>query len=138
MNQTYIGKIDRRLNEKSLVLPAVNRGDTLTILLEAMGRINFGRAIKDFKGITTGVSIKSVADGHDISYDLRNWTIRLLPSDVAHLQQRVADAEAKHLFATASPQLANKPAVFVGEFRVRRVGDTFINMSNFGKGQRCM
>ena len=51
INGKYIGKIDRVKNEKSVNLPPVKKGDRLTILLEAMGRINFGRAIKDFKGI---------------------------------------------------------------------------------------
>ena len=44
-------------NEKSLTLPPVKKGDELEILVEAMGRINFGRAIKDFKGIVGDVTI---------------------------------------------------------------------------------
>ena len=48
----YIGRLDRRNGDKELTLPACSRGARLDILVEAMGRINFGRAIKDFKGIT--------------------------------------------------------------------------------------
>ena len=57
IDSTYIGKIDRVRNEKSLQLPPVRKGQELKILVEAMGRINFGRAIKDYKGITESVVI---------------------------------------------------------------------------------
>ena len=49
INNKFIGTIDRTKNEKSIKLPPVKQGATLTILIEAMGRINFGRAVKDFK-----------------------------------------------------------------------------------------
>ena len=45
----FIGTLDRRKGEKELTLPACAKGSRLDILVEAMGRINFGRAIKDFK-----------------------------------------------------------------------------------------
>ncbi len=51
-----IGKLDRRNGEKELMLPPCSKGARLDILVEAMGRINFGRAIKDFKGITGNVT----------------------------------------------------------------------------------
>lgn len=71
-----IGSIDRVRKEKSLALPAVKKGSRLTIVVEAMGRINFGRAIKDFKGITNGVTIKTSSDGHELTWDLKTgrWT----------------------------------------------------------------
>lgn len=34
-------------------------GGKLTIVVEGMGRINFGRAIKDYKGIVGNVTITS-------------------------------------------------------------------------------
>ena len=55
----YIGKIDRVKNEKTLMLPPVEKGAELCIRIEAMGRINFGRAIKDYKGITKEVNISA-------------------------------------------------------------------------------
>ena len=63
INGKYIGKIDRVKNEKSLTLPPVKKGDELEILVEAMGRINFGRAIKDFKGIVGEVAITAEVEG---------------------------------------------------------------------------
>ena len=55
----YIGKLDRRNGEKQLNIPVCKEGAQLDILVEAMGRINFGRAIKDFKGITGSVTLKN-------------------------------------------------------------------------------
>ena len=68
----YIGKLDRRNGEKELMLPPCNNGAVLDILVEAMGRINFGRAIKDFKGITDKVTITEERGGHDFVCDLKN------------------------------------------------------------------
>ena len=68
----YIGKLDRRNGEKELMLPPCNNGAVLDILVEAMGRINFGRAIKDFKGITDKVTITEERGGHAFVCDLKN------------------------------------------------------------------
>ena len=68
----YIGKLDRRHGEKDLMLPPWNNGAVLDILVEAMGRINFGRAIKDFKGITDKVTITEERGGHAFVCDLKN------------------------------------------------------------------
>lgn len=57
VNGKLIGSIDRRNHEKTVLLPPLKEGDRLDILVEAMGRINFGRAIKDFKGITDRKSV---------------------------------------------------------------------------------
>ena len=71
IDSTYIGKIDRVRNEKSLQLPPVRKGQELKILVEAMGRINFGRAIKDYKGITESVVITAEQEGHELSWNLK-------------------------------------------------------------------
>ena len=79
IDNKLIGTIDRTKNEKSIKLPPVKQGATLTILIEAMGRINFGRAVKDFKGITESVTIDTEINGHDVSYHLKNWVIVPIP-----------------------------------------------------------
>ena len=63
VNGKYIGKIDRVKNERSLPMPATKKGDKLTLLVEGMGRINFGRAIKDFKGLVDDVTLTADVDG---------------------------------------------------------------------------
>ena len=126
----YIGKIDRVKNEKSLMLPAIKSGQRLTILLEAMGRINFGRAIKDFKGITERVTLTSDIEGHEQTIDLKNWTIATLPDDYATAQKAF---NASH--STLLTPLSSKSGYYRGVFNLKKTGDTFINMEAFGKGQ---
>jgi beta-galactosidase len=127
----YIGKIDRVKNEKSLLLPAVKEGARLTITLEAMGRINFGRAIKDFKGITEGVTVHTESpSGHELTYDLKQWTIGLIPD---------AYEDAVKALKAASPSeispLTTRAGYYRGYFTLKKTGDTFLNTSAFGKGQ---
>ena len=135
INGEFVGKIDRVKNEKSIVLPPVKKGSKLDILVEAMGRINFGRAIKDYKGITGDVTITTTDGQHDVTYNLKNWQIGLIPDDVDTLatQSRKPYAELRsHLNVRNGDK---EPSVFLGSFYLSKVGDTFINMENFGKGQ---
>ena len=126
----YIGKIDRVKNEKSLMLPAIKSGQRLTILIEAMGRINFGRAIKDFKGITERVTLTSDIEGHEQTIDLKNWTIATLPDDYATAQKALNAS-----YSTLLTTLSSKSGYYRGVFNLKKTGDTFINMEAFGKGQ---
>ena len=141
----YIGKIDRVKNEKSITIPAVNRGQRLTILIEAMGRINFGRAIKDFKGITDRVTLSTETDGHPLTYDLKNWRISTLPIAYATATKALSAPSAPNPLPSASatvasdfvaclPSLPNSPGYYRGTFTLKKPGDTFINMEAFGKG----
>ena len=75
INGKYIGKLDRRNGEKELAIPACEKGASLDILVEAMGRINFGRAIKDFKGITNKVTVTEDRNGYPFVCDLKNWEV---------------------------------------------------------------
>lgn len=123
----YIGKVDRVKNEKTLILPAVAQGAKLEILIEAMGRINFGRAIKDYKGITDGVAVSYASpQGHAVRYDLKNWTIDLIPDDY----QVAAEALSRGTEAKAGER-----GYYKGTFKVNKPGDTFLDMSAWGKGQ---
>lgn len=134
INGKYIGKIDRVKNEKSLTLPSVKKGDRLTILLEAMGRINFGRAIKDFKGIASDVVISSELDGNEVSYKIKTFQTCTLPDDY----KVAADAFTKkeNLSSTLGlPEGNGKPGYYRGYFNLSKVGDTFLNFETWGKGQ---
>lgn len=128
----YIGKIDRVKNEKSIVLPAVTIGQKLTILIEAMGRINFGRAIKDFKGITKSVTLTAEADGHELTYDLKHWRIATIPSDYQTAVKAFTSAQTQYASFILNPSL--KKGYYRANFTLKKVGDTFINMEAFGKG----
>ena len=128
----YIGKIDRVKNEKSIVLPAVTSGQKLTILIEAMGRINFGRAIKDFKGITKSVTLTAEADGHELTYDLKHWRIATIPCDYKTATKALSSAQPHFSFFVLHSSL--KKGYYRANFTLKKVGDTFINMEAFGKG----
>ena len=132
VNGKYVGKIDRVKNERSLPLPATKRGDKLTLLVEGMGRINFGRAIKDFKGIIGDVTLTTEADGDELTWNLKDWTMR-----------RIADDYKTALRAMTTPHNdmaldTNTPAsigYYRGTFNLKKTGDTFLNMETWGKGQ---
>lgn len=132
LNSNYVGKIDRVKNEKSVTLPPVEQGDQLTIVVEAMGRINFGRAIKDFKGITSSVTLNAEVDGNDVTWNLKNWTISTLPDDYATAQK----AFTRKTQGTKMPPALNvKSGYYRGSFSLKKVGDTFLNLQEWGKGQ---
>ena len=128
----YIGKIDRVRNEKSIQLPPVKKGQELKILIEAMGRINFGRAIKDYKGITESVVITTEQEGHELSWNLKRWSILTIPDDYQTAVRALSTAAAN---GGGSP--FHGRGYYRGYFNLKkkRLGDTFLNMELFGKGQ---
>ena len=131
IDSTYIGKIDRVRNEKSLLLPAVKKGQELKILIEAMGRINFGRAIKDYKGITESVTLSTDKDGHELVWNLKRWDIFTIPDSYAAAKKALDTAKRDSL----TKMVFKGSGYYRGYFNLKRVGDTFLNMENWGKGQ---
>ncbi len=132
INGKYIGKIDRVRNEKSIALPPVKKGDVLSILVEAMGRINFGRAIKDFKGITDEVLLQAEMDGHETTWNLKNWCITTMNDDYQAIKEQMA---RKHDDTNRIEAIESDGGYYKGTFPLKRVGDTFLNFEAFGKGQ---
>ena len=132
VNHQFVGSIDRVKNEKSLMLPPVKKGDVLNILVEAMGRINFGRAIKDFKGITSDVQLQTEQDGHEMTYTLKHWVIRTMADDYEAIKTAMA---ANRMEAKDNEAIVSDGGYFKGEFTLKKVGDTFLNFEAFGKGQ---
>ena len=140
INDQFIGKIDRVKNEKSITLPAVRKGDRLVILVEAMGRINFGRAIKDFKGIPGDVKLETSAGGHDLSYTLKGWERWGIPDDykvaVNALDSYAGKtADEYHPGFQQEIKAWGKRGYYRGYFNLKKVGDTFLNFETWGKGQ---
>ncbi|MBQ6801003.1 MAG: beta-galactosidase, partial [Bacteroidaceae bacterium] len=132
INDKYIGKLDRVLHETSLTLPSVKQGDVLVILVEGMGRINFGRAIKDFKGITDKVLLTTEVNGHTATFDLKNWEMAAIPDDY---QTALNAFEGPMTLEMRHDALTGKMGYYRGYFNLKKVGDTFINMEAWGKGQ---
>ena len=129
INGKYVGKIDRVKNEKSLELPAVPAGGQMTIVVEGMGRINFGRAIKDYKGIVGNVTIATANETCDIALTPKQWTNQTIPDDYA------IAAKALAMKQTKEAGLKTTAGYYRGYFNISKVGDTFINTEAFGKGQ---
>ena len=149
----YIGKIDRVKNERSLTLPPTRQGDELTIIVEGMGRINFGRAIKDFKGIAGPLTLTTDEGDTELTYTLKRWYNGTIPDDYA-TARKILDAADKtgdrhaELKSALSTRVLNmnidssidltdilKPGYHRGYFTLKKVGDTFLNFENWGKGQ---
>ena len=125
----YIGKIDRVKNEKSLTLPPVSKDVKFTIIVEGMGRINFGRAIKDFKGIVSDLTITSEYDNMETIWKPLQWSNTAIADDYDTAVKTLA---LKHLPAG---QDILKPGYHRGYFNLKKVGDTFLNFETWGKGQ---
>jgi len=127
VNDTYVGKIDRVRGQRALALPPVRRGDRLTVVVEAMGRINFGRAIKDFKGIVSDVAVTATVDGCETTWKPRQWTKQCIPDDYATARQAFS--------RPLQPSPYGTRGYYRGTFQLKRVGDTFLNLETWGKGQ---
>lgn len=126
----YIGKLDRRVNEREMRLPAVRKGATLDILVEAMGRINFGRAIKDFKGIVGGVQLTAMHDGRPFVCDMKNWEVFPLPDEL----EFYASMNFEPVKSLTDADGHRVPGVYRGVFNVKKPADTFLDFSTWGKG----
>lgn len=112
-----LGTLDRRFGQRELKA-ALAPGARLDLLVENMGRINFGaRLDEERKGITRSVRI-----GRD---ELLDWTHYPLPLD-----------DLGRLPYAAAPQAHAGPAFWRGGFELpaARVGHTFLDTRGWGKG----
>jgi len=155
IDKKYIGKIDRVKNEKSLTIPAVKKGAELIIIVEGMGRINFGRAIKDFKGIVGNVTLTTENDEAEMVLTPKQWMNVAIPDDyqtavkALDMVKGVNDQVTAGKVKGSVPALAltqgyegsknlgdiMKPGYHRGYFNLKKVGDTFLNFETWGKGQ---
>ena len=116
INGKKAGVLDRRLRLDTLELTVPEAGATLEILVENMGRINFGKyLLQNKKGITESVSLAGK--------ELTNWEMYSLPFD----------NEKKMAFATGK-KAAIAPVIKQASFQLQATGDTYLDMSNWGKG----
>ena len=128
----YVGKIDRVKNERSLPLPATKKGDVLTLLVEGMGRINFGRAIKDFKGLVGDVTLTADVDGDELTWNLKDWRMRRIADDYQTARRAMTTPHDDLALASNTPSAIG---YYKATFKLKKTGDTFLNMETWGKGQ---
>lgn len=114
-NGEYKGVIDRN-NNQEIILNSNEKESILEILVENMGRINYGPMMRDEKGITEGVRI-----GNQFLF---NWEIFSLPLD------NIEKVEFKEGYLESE----NAPTFYKGEFIVDEIGDTYLDFEGWGKG----
>lgn len=115
-----LARLDRRRGEFALQLPVLKKGTRIDILIEAMGRVNFDESIHDRKGITEKVELVRGKQ----SAELKNWTVYSFPVDYSFVQDK------RYKNGTAQTM----PAYYRTTSRLDKVGDTFLDMSTWGKG----
>ena len=132
INGDYIGKIDRVKNEKSITLPPVKKGQKLNILVEGMGRINFGRAIKDYKGIIGDVTLTADVDNNEVTWKPQLWWHLAIDDSYETAVKTIKMVENSNI---NKPTEKSKRGYYRGYFTLKKVGDTFLNFETWGKGQ---
>jgi len=108
-----LGTLDRRLKQSTLEVELDEKAP-LDILVENMGRVNFGQhMLTDRKGITERVTYGG--------RELTRWEIYPLPfSDLSRLRFTLAPKSG--------------PTFLRGTFQLASVGDTYLDMRGWGKG----
>ena len=116
INGKTVGTLDRRLKQDSLSLTLPAGNVTLDILVENLGRINFGKyLLQNKKGITEKVVLNHK--------ELANWKMYSLPF--------------KNLNGIKYQPVAYKgtaPVIKKGSFSLDKVADTYLDMNKWGKG----
>ena len=116
VNGEKVGELNRVFDKDSLEIN-IPFNSTLDILVENMGRINYGaRITQNRKGILGSVTI----DGNDITGD---WKMYKIPFDNVPNLASKKEGYGKGL-----------PVVYSRQFNVDKVGDTFLDMREWGKG----
>ncbi|XP_044478764.1 beta-galactosidase 17-like isoform X1 [Mangifera indica] len=137
---TYVGTIERWSNQ-ALSLPYARcvSNISLYILVENMGRVNYGRYLFDKKGILSSVYLDGkVLHGwkmypiplHNLNEVPKINTIQVVSS--GSIQQ-----SARKKLEHKQESLSKEPAFFTGRFsidKVNQVKDTYISFSGWGKG----
>lgn len=115
VNGQTVGTMDRRTKQDSLMIDLPAGKVQLDILVENMGRINFGKyLLQNKKGITEKVLLGTE--------EVSDWKMYSLP--FANLSQIKYAAAAK----------SNGPVVKKATFKLAKVADTYLDMRSWGKG----
>ena len=117
VNGKRVGTLDRRQRQDSLRVPLPAGSVQLDILVENMGRVNFGKyLLQNTKGITKSVSL----GGKELS----GWRMYGLPFDQAPAVAKMA----------TSPTASSAPVLRSATFTIATPTDTYLDMRQWGKG----
>ncbi|WP_092677136.1 glycoside hydrolase family 35 protein [Hymenobacter arizonensis] len=118
VNGQRVGTLDRRLRQDSLQVALPAGSVQLDILVENMGRINFGKyLLENTKGITQSVRLGR--------QEVKNWRMYRLP---------FSQAPALTKPATQRPAATAAPVLRSTTFSVAQPADTYLDMRAWGKG----
>lgn len=117
VNGKKVGTLDRCKAQDSLRITLPKGTVTLDILVENLGRINFGPyLLENNKGITKGVWLNGK--------ELKGWQNYSLPFE----SQPVLTA------TKVNTQAVTAPVIKSAHFLLEKTGDTYLDMSAWGKG----
>lgn len=117
VNGKQIGSLDRRHRQSTLEVDISTVPAKLEILVENVGRVNYGSGLlENLKGITGKITV----DGEELG----GWTVSPLPL-------YKADVSA---FDWQETERKGQPGFFRGTFRLDETGDCFVDLSGWGKG----
>ncbi|HWI58358.1 MAG TPA: beta-galactosidase [Bacillota bacterium] len=119
LNGDRLGFMDRRSRSFKVRLPERQERATLDILVEPMGRVNFGAEVQDRKGLHGPVRLVS-AQGPG---ELVGWQVFRLPLD-APMLAGLRYSKAKF----------SGPAFWRASIGIKEPGDTFLDVRSWGKG----
>ncbi|MTK54631.1 beta-galactosidase family protein [Paludibacter sp.] len=116
VNGKKVGELNRQNNQFDLEVNIPFNG-RLDILVENMGRINYGAEIpNNTKGIISAVKIND--------FEITgNWEMYKIPMD-----------KTPEIVANATPAKSGLPAIYSSSFSVDKAGDMFLDMRGWGKG----
>ncbi|HEX9047339.1 MAG TPA: beta-galactosidase [Verrucomicrobiae bacterium] len=118
-----VGILDRRSSAAKIVLPERTQAARLDILVEPMGRVNFGPEMADRKGLIGPVKLAGET--------LRDWDVFSIPLDADEISLLRPQKTPKLKFSTGK---TDQPAFWRGAFTLEKAGDTFLDLHSWGKG----
>jgi beta-galactosidase len=127
VNGEKAGELNRYFNNYTLDID-IPWNSNLEILVENMGRINYGsEIIHNRKGIISSVKIgDNIIEGE--------WEMIKLPMDKAPAPDKMPAASVHNNTAASAGALKGKPVIYKGIFSLKETGDTFLDMEDWGKG----
>jgi beta-galactosidase len=118
LNGKRINILDRHFRQDSLQLNSTAPNATLDILVENNGRINYGHYLTDNR---QGITEKVTLNGEE----LLGWKMYKFPFNTQN---------SFKIYRANKDSREPKPALYKGSFNLTTMGDTYLDMHDFGKG----
>ncbi|WP_242691452.1 beta-galactosidase [Desertivirga arenae] len=122
INGENLGVMDRRKRNFQLTIPARAKETRVDILVHAMGRINFGPEVHDRKGLVSPIQF---VDSQQKVLMVGDWNVYNLS---------YSEEMLKGLKYGKKIDQGVTPGIWKGEFSLSKTGDTYLDLSKWGKG----